>query len=69
MRRAGCVAAFMDPFHKPVMTRLTDISIVNPQVFDICILFLNVCTYIYKIILCIILPLHQITKKIVDLKE
>ncbi len=44
----------MDPFHKTVMTHLMVIGIVNP-----------VCMYIYNTILCIILPLHQITKNIV----
>ncbi len=51
----------MDPFHKTVMTRLMVIGIVNPQKCLIFV-FLFKCIYIYKTILCIILPLHQITK-------
>ncbi len=52
----------MDPFHKTVMTRLKVISIINPQFF-IFVFFL--CMYIYNTIICIILPLYQITKKCV----
>ncbi len=51
----------MYPFHKTAMMHLTVISIVNPQTFLIFVFFL--CMYIYNTILCIILPLHQITKK------
>ncbi len=47
----------MDPFHKIVMTRLTVISIVNPQMFLIFVFKKkNVCTFIR---LFFVLPLHQ----------
>ncbi len=53
----------MDPFHKTEIMRITVISIVNPKKFFIFVFFKKYM-YIYNTILCIILPLHQITKKL-----
>ncbi len=62
-RHLVCADNTMNPFHKTVTTRLTVISIVNTQKFVIFIFKKKKSLYFYNTILCIILPLHQITKK------